>query len=183
MRTRLRNVAAGLAFAALGLGVGAPGPAIAAMAGCDDFVQKVRNEAGDIGVDFTHAVIVSRNLAHADIFDLATQAGVDGSLACHGDQIIRFEVHVTEPASARTSAAFERLQSAALQAALGWDAAKSRSLLKGLSTDVSEYLAASHQRGDVYVAGKSEEHAPGGVTLGMIATDVDRTFILVAPSR
>jgi hypothetical protein len=173
-----------LAFVALALGVAcAPIPAIAAMAGCDEFVQKVRAEAGEIGVDFTHAVIVSRNLAHAEIFDISTQAGVDGSLACHGDQVIRFEAHVTEPASAHTGAAFERLQSAALQAALGWDAGKSRSLLKGMDADVTEYLAASHQRGDVYVAGKSEEHAPGGVSLGMIATDADRTFIIVAPSR
>jgi hypothetical protein len=173
-----------LAFAALAFGLAsAPVPAMAAMAGCDEFVEKVRAAAADIGVDFTHALIVSRNLAHADIFDIATEAGVDGSLACHADQIIRFEVHITEPAPARTSGAFERLQNAALQAALGWDAGKSRSLLKGLSADVSEYLAASHQRGDVYVAGKSEEHAPGGVSLGMIATDVDRTFIIVAPSR
>ena len=173
-----------LAFAALALGVAcATPPAEAATAGCDDFVQKVRAEGGDLGIDFTHALVVSRNLAHAEIFDISTQAGVDGSLACHSDQIIRFEAHVTEPASARANAAFERLQTMALQAVLGWDAGKSRPLLKGMSADVTEYLAASHQRGDVYIAGKSEEHAPGGVSLGMIATDADRTFIIVAPSR
>ncbi len=33
-----------------------------------------------------------------------------------------------------------------------------------------EYLAASRQRGDVYVAGKTEEHEPGGVSLGLMAT-------------
>jgi hypothetical protein len=171
------------ALAALALSLASAPSVLAAASGCDAFVEKMRAEAGDIGVDFTHAVIVSRNLAHADIFDLATQAGVDGSLACHGDQLIRFEAHVSEPASTRASAAFERVQTIALQAALGWDAAKSRSLLKDMSADVKEYLAASHQRGDVYVAGKSEEHAPGGVSLGMIATDADRTFIIVAPSR
>jgi hypothetical protein len=173
-----------LAFAALALSAAvAASPAMAAMAGCDEFVQKVRASAADIGAEFNHAVIVSRNFAHAEIFDLATQAGVDGSLACHGDQLIRFEVHLGEPAFPRSTQAFERLQSIALQAALGWDAAKSRGLLKGMDADVTEYLAASHQRGDVYVAGKSEEHAPGGVSLGMIATDADRTFIIVAPTR
>jgi hypothetical protein len=172
-----------LAFAALALAFAPAPPVLAAAAGCDAFVQKMRAEAGDIGADFTHAVIVSRNLAHAEIFDLATQAGVDGSLACRGDQIIRFEAHVSEPVSAHASAAFERVQTIALQAMLGWEPGKSRALLKGMSADVTEYLAASHQRGDVYVAGKSEEHAPGGVSLGMIATDADRTFIIVAPSR
>jgi hypothetical protein len=57
-----------------------------------------------------------------------------------------------------------RFQAAALKAALGWDIAKSRSVLHGMSTDAGEYLAASRERGDVYVAGRTEEHEPGGVT-------------------
>jgi hypothetical protein len=171
-------------FSALALGAGcAAALATAAMAGCDDFVQKVRAEAGDTGVDITHAVVVSRNLAHTDIFDLSTHVGgVDGSLACLGDQLIRFEAHISEPASARARAAFERVQSIALEAALGWEAAKSRSMLKGMDADVTEYLAASHQRGEV-IAGKTEEHVAGGVSLGMIATDADRTFLIIAPVR
>ena len=51
-----------------------------------------------------------------------------------------------------------------------------------MSTDAGEYLAASRQRGDVYVAGKTEEHMPGGVSLGLIATGSDRTFVIVGPA-
>ena len=35
-----------------------------------------------------------------------------------------------------------------------------------MSADAREFLAASRQRGDVYVAGKTEEHVPGGVSSG-----------------
>ena len=51
-----------------------------------------------------------------------------------------------------------------------------------MTSDAREYLAASRQRGDVYVAGKTEEHAPGGVSLGLIFTDTDRAFIIVGPA-
>lgn len=45
-----------------------------------------------------------------------------------------------------------------------------------------EFLDASRQRGDVYIAGKTEEHFPGGVSLGLIATESDRSFVIVGPS-
>ena len=51
-----------------------------------------------------------------------------------------------------------------------------------MSSDAGEYLAASRERGDVYVSGKTEEHAPGGVSLGLIATGSDRTFVIVGPA-
>ena len=56
-------------------------------------------------------------------------------------------------------------------------------MLHGMSADAREYLDASRQRGDVYIAGKTEEHVPGGVSLGLMATDSDRTFVIVGPSR
>ena len=68
------------------------------------------------------------------------------------------------------------------KAALGWDAAKSRGVLHGMSSDAGEYLTASRERGDVYVAGKTEEHVPGGVSLGLIASGSDRTFVIVGPA-
>ena len=40
--------------------------------------------------------------------------------------------------------------------------------------------AASRQRGDVYIAGKTERHEPGGVGVGMIFTEIDRAFVIVA---
>ena len=106
------------------------------------------------------------------MFDVTTRVDVDATLTCHGDQFVRFEARIEEPANARTTTNFERFQAAALKAALGWDTAKSRAVLRGMSTDATEYLAASRQRGDVYVAGKTEEHEPGGVSLGLMATGV-----------
>jgi len=87
-----------------------------------------------------------------------------------------------EPANARTNTNFERFQTAALKAALGWDAGKSRGVLRAMTADAREYLAASRERGDVYVAGKTEEHQPGGVSLGLMATGSDRTFVIVGPA-
>ena len=59
---------------------------------------------------------------------------------------------------------------------------KSRGVLKGMNSDAREYLDASRQRGDVYIAGKTEEHQPGGVSLGLMTTDSDHTFVIVGPA-
>jgi len=135
-----------------------------------------------MGVEFSHAIVVSRTRSDANVFDVTTRVDVDATLSCRGDELLRFEARISEPADARTTTNFERFQAAALKAALGWDAAKSRGVLRGMSADASEYLAASRQRGDVYVAGKIEEHEPGGVSLGLMATGVDRTFVIVGPA-
>jgi hypothetical protein len=116
------------------------------------------------------------------VFDVTTKVDVDATLTCRGDEFVRFEARIGEPANARTTTNFERFQSAALHAALGWDAPKSRGVARGMSADAHEYLNASRERGDIYVAGKTEEHEPGGVSLGMMATDTDRTFVIVGPA-
>ena len=133
-------------------------------------------------VEFGRAVVVSRTRSDSNVFDITTKVDVDATLACRGDQFLRFEARMGEPANARTTTNFERFQAAALKAALGWDAAKSRGVLRGMSADASEYLTASRERGDVYVAGKTEEHEPGGVSLGLMATGSDRTFVIVGPA-
>ena len=133
-------------------------------------------------VEFQHAIVVSRTRSDSKVFDVTTKVDVDASLSCRGDEFLRFEARVSEPTSARTATNFERFQTAALHAALGWDAAKSRGVLRGMSADAHEYLAASRERGDVYVAGKTEEHEPGGVSLGLMATGSDRTFVIVGPA-
>jgi hypothetical protein len=153
-----------------------------AIAGCDAFSNTLRAEASDMQVEFGRAVVVSRTRSDSNVFDITTRVDVDASLSCRGDQFLRFEARIGEPANARTTTNFERFQAAALKAALGWDAAKSRNTVRALSADASEYLAASRQRGDVYVAGKTEEHEPGGVSLGLMATGVDRTFVIVGPA-
>ena len=71
------------------------------------------------------------------MFDVTTRVDVDATLTCHGDQFVRFEARIGEPANARTTTNFERFQAAALKAALGWDAAKSRGVLRGMSADAT----------------------------------------------
>jgi hypothetical protein len=153
-----------------------------ALAGCDAFSASLRSEASDMQVAFGRAIVVSRTHSDSNVFDVTTNVDVDATLACRGDEFVRFEARIGEPANARTSTNFERFQTAALKAALGWDAGKSKNVLRGLTADAREYLAASRERGDVYVAGKTEEHEPGGVSLGLMATGSDRTFVIVGPA-
>jgi hypothetical protein len=153
-----------------------------AIAGCDAFSAALRAEASDMQVEFGRAIVVSRQRSDSNVFDVTTKVDVDATLSCRGDEFLRFEARISEPANSRTTTNFDRFQAAALRAALGWDAAKSRGVLRGMSADATEYLAASRQRGDVYIAGKTEEHEPGGVSLGLMATGSDRTFVIVGPA-
>lgn len=152
-----------------------------ALVGCDAFSASLRSGASDMGVEFSHAIVVSRTRSDTTVFDVTTKVDVDATLSCRGDQFLRFEARIGEPANARTKTNFERFQATALKAALGWDPSKSRGVLHSMSTDAGEYLDASRQRGDVYIAGKTEDHVPGGVSLGMMATDSDRVFVIVGP--
>lgn len=158
-----------------------PAQAASSLAGCDSFLEKVRIEASDLGVEFTHALVVSRARSDTGMFDLTTKSETDGVLTCRGDTLVRFEAHVSEPASARAITAFERLSAAAIRSALGWDTPKSKDTIRDMAADAKEFLAASKQRGDVFISGKTEQHAPGSVSLGLIYTEVDRAFIIFAP--
>ena len=175
---RLRSTVLALALG----GWCASGDPAWAVAGCDAFTAALRMGASDLGVELSRAIVVSRTRSDASAYDVTTKVDVDATLSCRGDEFLRFEARIGEPAKARTSTDFERFQAAALKAALGWDAAKSRGVLKGMSADAREFLDASRQRGDVYVAGKTEEHVPGGVSLGLMATESDRTFVIVGPA-
>jgi hypothetical protein len=173
---RLRSTVLALALA------GASAEPAWAIASCDAFSAALRAGASDLGVEFSHAIVVSRTRSDANVFDVTTKVDVDATLSCRGDELLRFEARISEPADARTTTNFERFQAAALRAALGWDVAKSRAVLHDMSADAREYLGASRQRGDVYLAGKTEEHFPGGVSLGVMATESDRTFVIVGPA-
>ena len=163
--------------AAAGL-LAAGGPA-AALPGCDAFLQKLKADGADLGVEYSRALMVSRVHSTTLNFDIQTRADVDGTLSCQGDQFVRFEAHALEPLRGRAAEGFARLQELALKAVLGWDSGKAKSASKGLAAEAREYLAASKERGDAYIAGKTEEHEPGGVGLGMIFTEIDRAFVIV----
>jgi hypothetical protein len=177
----LGRCAVAVLFLALG-GAGAPALAKPALTGCDAFVEKLRLSASDMQVEFTHSLVVSRAKTDVSVFDISTKVDVDATLTCHGDEFVRFEARIAEPASAREQTDFDRFSAAAMRGAMGWEASRSESLLRDMASDAREYFNASRQRGDVYIAGKTEEHAPGGVTLGLIYTDTDRAFIIVGPN-
>lgn len=170
----------GLGLVALGLCLwAAPASAKPPSVNCDAFMDKLRTAASDLHVDFTHALVVSRARSDTDVFDITTKGEIDGTLTCRAGGLMRFEAHMAEPASARAASQFEGFEAAALRSALGWDAAKSRSEARDMGADARDYLKASRERGDVYVSGKTEEHAPGGISLGLIVTDTDTAFIIV----
>ena len=153
-----------------------------AIAGCDVFSNTLRAEASDMQVEFGRAVVVSRTRSDSNVFDITTKVDVDGTLA-----LSRRSVPALRGAHRRTGQRphdheFRAFSGRGPEGGARWDAAKSRSVLHGMSTDAGEYLAASRERGDVYVAGKTEEHEPGGVSLGLMATGSDRTFVIVGPA-
>jgi hypothetical protein len=154
------------------------GPA-AALPGCEAFLQKLRTDGADIGVDYARALVVSRVHTNTQNFDVSTRADVDGTLTCQGDQFVRFEAHALEPMRGKAAEGFARLQELAMKAALGWAGGRAKSVSKGLAGEARAYLAASKERGDAYIAGKTERHEPGGIGVGMIYTEVDRAFVIV----
>jgi hypothetical protein len=167
------------AVLAVGASLAFASPA-AALPGCDAFLQKMRAEGTDLGLDYSRALVVSRVHASTANFDIVTRSDVDGTLVCRGDRFIRFEAHALEPMRGKAAEGFERLQQLAMKAAFGWDESKAKSESRGLAGEAHDYLTASRQRGDVYVAGKTERHEPGGVGVGMIFTELDRSFVIVA---
>jgi hypothetical protein len=154
-----------------------------ALAGCDAFIEKLHSAASEMQVEFSHSLVVSRTKSEENVFDITTKVDVDATLTCRGDEFERFEARVVEPTTARAGTSFEHFNVAALRAALGWDAAHSAEVARGMDGDVREYLAASKQRGDAYISGKTEEHLPGAVDLGLIFTDTDRAFIILARGK
>jgi len=149
-----------------------------ALPACEAFLGRLKADGADIGLEYSRALVVSRVHSNTQNFDIQTRADVDGTLVCQGDVFVRFEAHALEPIKGRGEG-FERLQALAMKAALGWDGGKAKSVSKTLEGEAREYLSASRQRGDVYLAGKTEQHQPGGVGLGMIFTEVVRAFVIV----
>ncbi len=149
------------------------------MPGCEAFLQKLKSDGADLGLDYSRALVVSRVHTSAQNFDIQTRADVDGTLTCQGDQFVRFEAHALEPLRGKAGEGFVRLQELAMKAALGWDGGRAKTISKGIAGEAREYLAASKERGDAYIAGKTERHEPGGVTVAAIFTEIDRAFVIV----
>jgi hypothetical protein len=151
-------------------------------ASCPAFMNAMTQALPDQHVQFEHPLLVSRNAPAfgVEIFDLMTAGHVDGTLHCRRDHLVRFEAKIAVPADAPTQRNFEKVQEAALAAALNWQSAQTATTLRAMNNEAAEYLRASIERGDVYLAGKTEYHE-NGTDLGMIWTKTDRTFIIAGP--
>jgi hypothetical protein len=71
------------------------------------------------------------------------------------------------------------VQEAALVSALKWAPSRAEATARRMTSDAAEYLRGSQERGDVFVSGKVEEHAGGGVDIGLLWTLTERNFIIL----
>jgi hypothetical protein len=134
---------------------------------------------GDLAPQFVRPLVVSRGgPTGLDQFDLVSRARIDGVLRCRGETFASFEAKITMPADEGLIASFGKAQEAAL-AGLGWSAGRAQEKARAMSADAADYLRGSIERGDVSVAGKVEEHQPGGIDLGLIWTKSDRSFVIL----
>ncbi len=164
-----------LAFVALAA------PARAAGLACDAFKETLARDSGDLNASFVRPLVVSRGggASGSDTYDLVAKARVDGSLHCRGDAFGSFEAKIAMPADAELVALFASAQRAALMAGLGWPADRADRRVRELASEAADYLRASEERGDIEIAGKVEDHLPGGMDLGVIWTRGERTFVLI----
>ena len=100
MNLRALTALLGLGVLSVGaLALGASPAAARGVTGCDAFGTALAADASELGITLNHSVVVSRAEANANVFDVATNGDVDGTLTCAGDKLERFESRVTEPAS------------------------------------------------------------------------------------
>ncbi|HWG06446.1 MAG TPA: hypothetical protein VG271_15655 [Beijerinckiaceae bacterium] len=159
-----------------------PALAVAAPAACTDFMNSMTQSLPDQHVQFEHPLLVSRSAPSLgiEVYDLVTTGRVDGTLHCRRDHLVRFEAKISLPADQQIQRGFDKVQQAAMTAALNWPLARATSTLREMNNEADEYLRASIERGDVYLAGKTEAHE-NGTDLGMVWTKTDRTFIISRP--
>jgi len=162
------------------LATGVAAPACAQTVGCAGFKEAMVRAAGDLKPEFIKPLVVSRGAgAGLDNFDLVTRARIDGVLRCKADAFVGFEAKITMPADGPLLANFDRVQEAALVSALKWPPARAEATARRMTSDAAEYLRGSQERGDVFVSGKVEEHAGGGVDIGLLWTLTERNFIIL----
>jgi hypothetical protein len=174
------RLAAHLLFAVAAALAGATAAAAQQPAGCAGFMASMTQSLADQHAQFEHPLVVSRNTPAfgAEVYDLTTDVQVEGTLRCRGDHLVRFEAKIDVPADAKLLHSFDQVLQASLLAAMKWPPPRVATTLHELNDEAAEYLRASIERGDVFLAGKTESHE-GGSDLGMIWTKTDRTFIIV----
>jgi hypothetical protein len=150
---------------------------------CTGFMREFPQALPSFKVSFERPLTITKDLFGADepgidIHVLSTNADVDGTLRCRGDEFRRFEVRIAAPAEAATETNFSQFEQAALATTLHLDKGKIAAVIGAMSADADEYLKASIQRGDTYNAGKVEYHQGTTYDLGMIWTPSDKSLIV-----
>lgn len=147
---------------------------------CQVFMTEFIKHTSDMKMNFVRPLVVFKGGFTTDeILDLVPNVGIDGTLRCRGERIVKFEAKVSVPVSKEIQTAFDRVQQAALASALGWSKPRIDKALRQMTGEAKEYLRASQERGDIVFTGKTEYHEGGG-DLGMIWTRTDRTLIIAA---
>ena len=154
--------------------------------GCAAFIKAYPSELGGFKASFERPLTINRGFGETqegiDVHILASSADLDGTLKCRGDAFLRFELRLKAPAKDKQLADFAAFQQAALITAFGWDRGKAQTVARAMDADAAEYLRASEQRGDLYVAGKVEYHQGDALDLGVIYTTSDHAFVIASQS-
>jgi len=108
-----------------------------------------------------------------------TRARIDGVLRCKADAFVGFEAKITMPADGPLLASFDRVQEAALVSALKWAPSRAEATARRMANDAAEYLRGSQERGYIIFSGREEEHAGGGVDIGLLWTLNERIFFIL----
>src|ERR1700734_4254322 len=95
-------------FALAATAWGGPAERAWAIAGCPAFSPALRTEASDMQVEFGRAVVVSRTRSDSNVFDVTTKVDVDATLSCRGDEFLRFEPGIGQPANPPPNTNFRR---------------------------------------------------------------------------
>lgn len=151
---------------------------------CNSFMRAYPQSLSGFKVTFERPLTITRDLTGDDdgveVHILATDAEVDGTLKCKGDEFRRFEVRVDAPVPENVVANLVRFEQAALTTVFRWDNVKAGTVVAAMTADADEYLRASIQRGDTFQAGKVEYHQGGRYDLGLIWTESDHTFVVTS---
>ena len=164
----------------LALGVLASAPAAAATS-CAAFMDAFVKASPSLKAQFVRPVLVRRGPTDAgsEARDLVSDYSVDARLFCRGDRFLRFEAQTPGAAEPRLREGYYLIQEAATMAAFNWARERAQKTIHALTAEASDYLRASRERGDVFVAGKTERRAGREGDIAVFWTETERTFILI----
>jgi hypothetical protein len=152
---------------------------------CASFMEAFARAAPAIKPQFVRPVVVTRGSGEAsgEARDLVSEFNVDARLFCNEDRFVRFEAQAPAMADQKLRDGYSVIQEASLMAAFRWPRARAAQTAQAMAAEASEYLRGSIQRGDVYIAGKTERRAGRDGEIAMMWTERERTFIVLAGSQ